>query len=70
MNQWQWDAMEDDGHLEVPTPLGRKYRGKMPVASEARAKAASKATWRSRQATKRVARLHGSIRNRRQKRVV
>ena len=42
----------------------RRDRGKFPVGSESRAKAAAKETWRSRQATRRVAKVKGGIRNR------
>ncbi len=68
MTKWQIEF--DDEPEEAPSaPLAIRYRGKMPVGSEARAKAASKETWRSRRATKRVARVASGIRNRRNKRI-
>lgn len=70
MTKWRFEQeFEDEAELSPPSPLSRKYRGKMPVGSEAKAKAAAKETWRSRQATKRVARVASGIRNRRNKRV-
>jgi hypothetical protein len=69
MSDWHVDAWDEE-EPEVPAPASKRFRAKMPVASDARAKAASKSTWKSRQATKRVARAHGTIRNRRQKRVL
>jgi hypothetical protein len=69
MSDWHVEGWDEDD-AQVPEPASRRFRAKMPVSSDARAKAASKATWKSRQATKRVARAHGSIRNRRQKRVL
>ena len=70
MSKWRWDSPdEDDPSVAFQEPNARNERGKMPVASDAKAKAASKDTWRGRRATKRIARLAGGIRNRRQKRI-
>ncbi len=70
MTKWQFEQeFEDEAELGVPEPASRRFRGKMPVGSEAKAKAAAKETWRSRQATKRVARDASGIRNRRNKRL-
>jgi hypothetical protein len=70
MTKWQIEhEFEDEAELSVPEPVSRRFRGKMPVGSEAKAKAAAKETWRSRQATKRVARVASGIRNRRNKRL-
>lgn len=70
MTKWRFEQeFEDEAELSPPEPLSRKHRGKMPVGSEAKAKAAAKETWRSRQATKRVARVASGIRNRRNKRI-
>jgi hypothetical protein len=70
MTKWQFEhEFDDDSELGPPSPLARRFRGKMPVGSEAKAKAAAKETWRSRQATKRVARVTSGIRNRRNKRI-
>ncbi len=70
MTKWQFEReFEDEAELMPPDPLSRRFRGKMPVGSEAKAKAAAKETWRSRQATKRVARVSSGIRNRRNKRL-
>jgi hypothetical protein len=69
MTKWQIEhEFEDEAEQMPPAPASRRFRGKMPVGSEARAKAAAKETWRSRQATKRVARVTSGIRNRRTKR--
>ncbi len=78
MTKWQWDASHDDDPLEEPPddsinddlPVQRKDRGKMPVSSESKAKAASKATWRSKRATKRISRTGGGIRNRRRRKIL
>ncbi len=75
MTKWQWDASHDDDPLDDPVdeediPIQRKDRGKMPVSSESKAKAASKATWRSKRATKRVSRTGGGIRNRRKRKIL
>jgi len=69
--RWKWDAAEgDDDAMDAPTPPeDARSRGKMPVGSEAKAKAASKNTYRSRRASKRVSRTGGGIRNRRNKRL-
>lgn len=70
MTKWRQEHdLEEEAELTPPEPMARRFRGKMPVASEARAKAAAKETWRSRQATKRVARVTSGIRNRRNKRL-
>ncbi|MEX2188271.1 MAG: hypothetical protein WD875_15800 [Pirellulales bacterium] len=70
MTKWQIEQeFEDEAELGPPEPVSRRFRGKMPVGSEAKAKAAAKETWRSRQATKRVARVASGIRNRRNKRL-
>jgi hypothetical protein len=70
MTKWQFEQeFDDDTELSPPEPQSRRFRGKMPVGSEARAKAAAKETWRSRQATRRVARVTNGIRNRRNKRI-
>jgi hypothetical protein len=70
MTKWQIEHdFDDDTDVGPPDPTSRRFRGKMPVGSEARAKAAAKETWRSRQATKRVARVTSGIRNRRNKRL-
>ncbi|RIK79318.1 MAG: hypothetical protein DCC68_13440 [Planctomycetota bacterium] len=70
MTKWQIEHdFEDEAEQAPPEPIARRFRGKMPVGSEARAKAAAKETWRSRQATKRVARVTSGIRNRRNKRI-
>lgn len=68
MTNWQYDTYEDDADVGPNAPKSIRFRGKMPVGSEARAKAASKETWRSRRATKRVAKSASGIRNRRLKR--
>jgi hypothetical protein len=70
MSKWRWDLTdEDDPGIAFQEPIARHERGKMPVASDAKAKAASKDTWRGRRATKRIARVASGIRNRRQKRI-
>ena len=70
MSKWRWDSSDDDDPIVAfQEPNSRHERGKMPVASDAKAKAASKDTWRGRKATKRIARLASGIRNRRQKRI-
>ena len=69
--KWKWDAAEEEDDLmDAPVPpADARSRGKMPVGSEAKAKAASKTTFRSRRASKRVSRSGGGMRNRRNKRL-
>lgn len=69
MTNWRYDTVVDEEVDTGTNPVAPRFRGKMPVGSEAKAKAASKETWRSRRATKRVARSGGGIRNRRNKRI-
>jgi hypothetical protein len=70
MTKWHYDTgLDEESDDPHAGPVGTRLRGKMPVGSEARAKAASKETWRSRRATKRVARMSSGIRNRRNKRI-
>ena len=72
MKKWELDVAEGEQEdcLDSPDPRPRaRSRGKMPVGSEARAKAASKTTFRSRRASKRVSRSGSGIRNRRNKRL-
>lgn len=70
MSKWRWDLTEDDDpSIAFQEPNSHRERGKMPVASDSKAKAASKDTWRGRKATKRIARVASGIRNRRQKRI-
>ena len=61
------DPRQHDDHMEV---IRRRDRGKMPVAKEARARAAGKATWRSRALSRRLGRSTDGMRNRRIKKVV
>jgi hypothetical protein len=68
MTNWRYETVVDEEVDDVSSPLAPRFRGKMPVGSEAKAKAASKETWRSRRATKRVARNASGMRNRRNKR--
>ncbi len=69
MNRWNIDPVDDDDIEEsTPNRATRKSRGKMPVGSEAKAKAASKATHRSKRAGKKISRSTGGMRNRRNKR--
>ncbi|MEX0586194.1 MAG: hypothetical protein WD176_06100, partial [Pirellulales bacterium] len=53
-----WDQLaEEAGTTDAEgKPIRRRDRGKMPVGSEGRARAASKATWRSRRVSKWIAR--------------
>jgi hypothetical protein len=69
MTKWRWDVTEEDDPGVAFQEPSHRERGKMPVASDAKAKAASKDTWRGRRATKRIARVSSGIRNRRQKRI-
>jgi hypothetical protein len=70
MTDHRWDSVDEEEDALSAAPLSRRSeRGKMPVAREARAKAASRATWRSRRATKRIARSTSGIRNRRNKKI-
>jgi hypothetical protein len=65
-----WDQLADEaGDDEQDRPIRRRDRGKMPVASEGRARAASKATWRSRRVSRWIAQHSDGIRNRRRKHV-
>ena len=61
MSDW-WEGEDDDRSMRQ-----EQERGKMPVGSDARAKAAKKRTYASDRARKRVAKA-GGIRNRRHKR--
>ncbi len=78
MTKRQWDAeygddpQDDplDDYVDEDMAIQRKDRGKMPVGSESKAKAASKATWRSKRATKRISRNGGGIRNRRKRKIL
>jgi hypothetical protein len=69
--KWEWDPAEELDEPEPHTNPGSRTRsrGKMPVGSEAKAKAAGKTTYRSRRASKRVSRTVSGIRNRRNKRL-
>jgi hypothetical protein len=65
-----WDQLaEEAGDDDDEKVIRRRDRGKMPVASEGKARAASKSTWRSRQVSKWIARHSDGIRNRRRKHV-
>ena len=70
MNRWNLDV-DDDADVEETTSnrsTRRLSRGKMPVGSDAKAKAASKATYRSKRTGKQISRATGGMRNRRNKR--
>jgi hypothetical protein len=60
---------EDEDNEPENKPVRRRDRGKMPVASEGAARAASKATWRSRRVSKWISHHSDGIRNRRRKHV-
>lgn len=67
----RWDQVDDDAtFLDLENPVIHREKGRMPVASDAKAKAASKETWRGRRATKRVAQVTSGIRHRRKKKVL
>ncbi len=63
MTNWLDDIDDDTGWVA----LRREARGKMPVGSQSRARAAGKSTYASKRARKRAARA-GGIKNRRHKR--
>ncbi len=66
-DQYEWDDWQEEDLAGV---VRRRDRGKMPVSRESRAGAASKATWRSKQVTKRFSRASDGIRNRRKKKMI
>jgi hypothetical protein len=70
MVSMQWDS--DDFVMNVEEQervVRRRDRGKMPVASEARARAACKVTWRSKAVSRRLGRKTDGMRNRRRRKV-
>jgi hypothetical protein len=80
MTNANWDLYPDNDlpHDDVEELLDgvdehderrRKERGKMPVARDARARAASKETWRSRRAAKRFGKAADGIHKRRIRRI-
>jgi hypothetical protein len=62
--QWDSDDWPSDT-TEQERVTRRRDRGKMPVASEARARAACKVTWRSKELSRRLGRKTDGMRNRR-----
>lgn len=68
MVSMQWDSddfLADAQAQEQERVIRRRDRGKMPVASEARARAACKGTWRSKALSRRLGRKTDGMRNRR-----
>jgi hypothetical protein len=61
---WEADDFQSDT-AEQERITRRRDRGKMPVASEARARAACKVTWRSKALSRRLGRKTDGMRNRR-----
>lgn len=70
MVSMQWDSDDFLADTEEQERIVRRRdRGKMPVASEARARAACKGTWRSKALSRRLGRKTDGMRNRRLRKI-
>ena len=69
MIEFAWVSDDSEPEDQLGGMVRRRDRGKMPVASESRARAACKATWRSKVVSRRLGRRTDGIRNRRQRKV-
>jgi hypothetical protein len=67
-SNWDFDPDQEDVSPDSEI-VRRRDRGKMPVAREARARAACKSTWRSRVLSRKLGRRTDGIRNRRLKKL-
>ena len=67
-SRWEFEDVESDG-ADRDEIVRRRDRGKMPVGSEARARAACKVTWRSKALSRRLGRKTDGMRNRRLRKV-
>lgn len=68
-DDWDEDDIVDVGTTEREPVVRRRDRGKMPVGSEARARAACKVTWRSKAVSRRLGRQTDGMRNRRLRKI-
>jgi hypothetical protein len=66
----RWDEFDDlDAEAVDREIVRRRDRGKMPVGSESRARAACKVTWRSKALSRRLGRKTDGMRNRRLRKI-
>jgi hypothetical protein len=72
-SRWEFKDFEADAFegnaAERDEVVRRRDRGKMPVGSESRARAACKVTWRSKALSRRLGRKTDGMRNRRLRKV-